>query len=287
MMRKKLLLVSVALSMLLLVTLLPIASNAADTSANYYVEGYVADTGRMPMEGVTVTITDGQDPAPNSITDPNGFFSVGVSSIANLTISFTIYGYSVITCPNTSIQQGSDPLLLNLSKAAYNAATHTYTITGSVADMQCAIMGASRGVVEGYVSSGSDPVKSATVTLSPVDRVPGSSSFSANTDSGGYYEVTCPTGTYTLTVSGQGFDQSDPVTVKVTGNPSTVNVTIVKSELKKYLGLDAAHILMLVGVIVGILMALAAWFLSRRLNRPHGVEIIDDSAEEEDDLRRL
>jgi len=282
-MRKKFLLVSFAITLLILV-MLPAPSDA-DTTANYYIEGYVADTSKKPMEGVTVSVADGQDPAPSCDTDAEGFFSVGVAVNTGLTISFTVYGYSVITCPNTSIQPGTGSLVLNLSKAAYNATTHTYTITGSVADMQCVIMATSNGTVNGQVTFGANPVRSATVTLSPIEPVPGGRDYSAGTKDNGDYEITCPTGTYTLTVSSQGFDQSDPIEVKVTDSPSTVNVTMVKSELKKYLGLDVAHLLMLVGVIVGMLFAVAAWFLSRRMNRPHGLEIIDDSAEEDPGVR--
>jgi len=264
--------------------MLPAFSNA-DTASNYYIEGYVADTSRMPMEGVTVSVTDSNGISSQSDTDANGFFSVGVASVTGLSISFTVYGYSVITCPNTSIQQGSDSLLLNLSKATYNSLTRTYTITGSITDMQCAIMGASQGTVKGQVTYGTTAINGATVTLSPADKVPDGTSYSANTDSGGNYSITCPTGTYTLTASGQGFDPSNAVAVKVTSSPSTVNVTLEKSVLKKYAGMDVAHLLMLIGVAVGIILAAAAWFLSRRMNGPHGLEIIVDDEEEDDDFR--
>jgi len=283
-MRAKFLLVSIAVSLLVL-TMLP-ATSDADTTANYYIEGYVADIGKVPMDGVTVYVTDSQGLLSESITDETGFFSVGIASNTGfMTISFTIYGYTVITCPNTSFQQGTDSLVLNLSKAAYNPTTHVYTLTGSVADMQCAIMGPSNGIVNGQITFGTTPIKGATVTLTPAEHVQGSRDYSASTGADGEYEILCPTGSYALTVSSQGFDQSDPILVKVSGIPSTVNVTMVKSELKKYLGLDVAHLLMLVGVIVGILLAIAAWFLSRRMNGPHGLEIIDDSVAEDDDVR--
>jgi len=282
-MRVKFLLVAIAVSLLVLM-MLPAPSDA-DT-ANYYIEGYVADTGSVPMDGVTVSVTDGNGIVSESITDTTGFFSVGIASNTGvMTISFTIYGYSAITCPNTSFQPGTDSRVINLSKTTYNALTHVYTLTGSVVDMQCAIMGPSNGTVNGLVSFGSTPIKGATVTLSPAELVLASRDYSGSTNGGGEYEISCPTGTYTLTVSSQGFNQSDPITVKVAGSPSTVNVTMTKSELKKYLGLDTAHLLMLVGVVVGILLAIAAWFLSRRMNGPHGLEIIDDSADDDDDVR--
>jgi len=287
-MRYKLLLVLATISLLVLV--IPFASsNADDTSVapNYFIQGYVADIGKMPMAGVTVSITDSTGLAFQNETDENGFFSVGVASNTGLQISFTTFGYTAITCPNTSSLQGSDYLALNLAKASYNTSTHTYTITGSIADMQCAIMVASNGVIKGQVSFGTTSIKDANVTLKPAVDTPasGGGGYTAQTDSNGYYEITCPTGTYNLTVSRQGFNQSDTIPVKVTGSPSTVNVLMVKSELKKHLGLDNAHVLMLVGVVVGIMLAVAAWFLSRRMNGPHRLEIIDDSEDEDKDVR--
>jgi len=286
-MRYKLLLVLAAISLLMLV--MPLASDGADDSSasNYYVQGYVADIARMPMEGVTVSVLDGTGPVFQSETDASGYFIVGVASNASLMISFTVFGYTTVTCPYTTSQPGSDYLSLNLSKVPYAASTHTYSIADSIADMQCAIMAASDGIVRGQVTFNSNPIKDATVTLTPSVDAPfsGGGNYTAQTDSRGHYEITCPTGTYNLTVSRQGFNQSDVIPVKVTGSPSTANVTMVKSELRKHLGLDNAHILMLVGVVVGIMLAMAAWFFSRRMNRSHRLEIIDDCDDDEKDVR--
>ena len=287
-MRKKLLLASIAASLLVLVMLY--APLTTDAAANYYIEGYVADTGRIPIEGVTVSVMDNQGLVSKSETDADGFFSVGVPSNNGLMISFSIYGYSIISCPNTPINKGSDYHALNLSKASYNNQTRTYTITGSVSEMLCAIMGTYNGTIGGYVLFGTSPIKNATVALSPsaISPAVGGGSYTVQTNNKGYYEINCPIGTYTMTVSSQGFNKSGAVIVDVKDTPQTVPAVLMeKSNLKKYLGLDAAHLLMLVGVIVGIVMAVAAWFLSRRMNMPHGVEIIDDSAEIDEDTRHL
>ncbi len=281
-MRYKLLLAVIAV--LLLVPATASLSDGADTASAYYIQGYVADTGRTPMEGVTVSVMDGGS-VYQDVTDAAGFFNVGVAGNTNLTISFTIFGYTAITCPNATVQQDSEYFIMNLSKATYLSATRTYLITGSVADMQCVIMVASTGDIGGQVTFELTPVRDATVTIIPAEAK--GASYTAVTGSDGRYSITCPTGTYTLTSDGKGFNTSSEITVRVTGTPSTVNVSLTKSDLKKYLGMDAAHILMLIGVIVGILLAVAAWFLSRRMDRPNSVEIFDDSAEEEDDFRDL
>ncbi|MCL2295641.1 MAG: carboxypeptidase-like regulatory domain-containing protein [Methanomassiliicoccaceae archaeon] len=285
-MRKKLLLVSIAASLLvLMISSVPLP---ADAAPDYYIEGYVADTGRMPVEGVTVSIMDGQGILSVDDTDADGFFRIGVSSNTGLTISFTAFGKTVLTCPNVLISQGSESHALNLSKASYNYSTRTYTMTGSVTDMQCAIMVASEGTIGGQVLHGTTPVKNAKVTLTPLVALQTGKGPSTHTDDRGYYEITCPIGRYILTVSNQGFNQSEPIEVVVKEGTQTVTDTLMeKSNLKKYLGLDAAHMLMFIGVIVSIVMAVAAWFISRRMDLPHGLEIIDDSTENDEDNRYL
>ncbi|MDR2698935.1 MAG: carboxypeptidase-like regulatory domain-containing protein [Candidatus Methanoplasma sp.] len=281
-MRNKLLLASFAVLLLVLIGS-PMSAGADDPF--YKIEGYVADTSGMSMEGVTVSVavagTDGSS-AFQGVTDAVGFFSVGAAANTNLTISFAVFGYRVLTCPNVSIQQGSDYHSLNLTTATYASATRTYTITGPVGAMQCAIMIASDGDVRGTVSFDKAPIRNATVTFTPAS---GGTTHTAHTDDRGYYEITCPIGTYAMTASSQGFNRSDPITVDVKVSLSTVNVTLEKSELRKYLGMDAAHILMLVGVILGMMLAVAAWLLGKHMNRPHSLEIIDDSAEEDSDVK--
>ncbi|MCL2032198.1 MAG: carboxypeptidase-like regulatory domain-containing protein [Methanomassiliicoccaceae archaeon] len=279
-MRNKLLLASVAVSLLVL-TLMPLApADGDDTVTNYYIEGYVADTEKNAMGGVTVSVNDGRDPVPSGQTRADGFFSVGVAVNTGLTISFTVSGYTVLTCPNTSFLQGSDYRALDLSKASYNSMTRTYTITtGPVEDMQCAIMMiAPSGDFEGVVSFNGGAIKNATVSLTSTY---GGGVYTAHTDDRGRYKITCPAGTYSLTVSSQGFNSYYGDEVKVPSSKEEITI-LEKTELRKYLGMDAAHVLVLVGAIVGILLAFAVWFMSKRMNEPRYREMFDDSTEEED-----
>ncbi|MDR1403979.1 MAG: carboxypeptidase-like regulatory domain-containing protein [Candidatus Methanoplasma sp.] len=270
----------------LLVSALPIDRTDAEVTApNYLIEGYVAEggsIGKIPMGDVTVRIKDMQGTVFEGKTDRDGRFSIEVPANAGLSIAFTAFGYTIISCPNTSTQEGSEYLTLDLTAAAYNSATRTYTITSPTSGMQCAIMAASSGVVKGTVYFGTESIKDVTVTLTPIN---GEGVHERNTDERGYYEIICPTGTYMLTAGGKGFNDSSEMIVNVTSSPSTANITMEKSELKKYLGLDMAHLLMLVGVIIGILLAAAAWLLGKRMKGPNRLEIFDDSSEEDEDVR--
>ncbi len=273
------------LAVAVMIFTIPAASIDGDEldNYNYYVEGYVAvggGAGKLPLEDVTVTIMDSQGYFYEDRTDENGYFKVGINSNTNLMILFTAFGYSIQTCPNTTKQEGTEYLQLRLSADFYNSITHTYTMTSTIDDMQCAFMGASDGIVRGVVSYDKGPVKNATVTLKPLE---GDETQTATTDDSGRYEINCPIGMYTMVVSCKGFDDSEPTFVNITGSPTTLYITIEKSDIRKYLGLDMAHILMLIGVIVGIVLAVSAWFLSQRMNGPNRLEIVDDSASEEDD----
>ena len=294
MMRNKSILILAAVSLLMLIPFVSVLEGAEATSAaatNYSIQGYVSDINWVPMEDVAVSIMDGQGKVYNDHTDATGFFSVSVPSNTGLSISFSAFGYVVVTYPNIlpPISDTSNYRPLDLSKATYSVSTSTYTITGSIASAQCAIMKISLGTVKGHVTSNSNPIRGSTVTLTPADAtasVPENNTLTATTNAQGYYELTCPVGNYALIVSGQGFKQSDPVPVTISSGPLTIDVTLEeKNVLKKYFGMDTAHLLMLIGVIVGIILAVVAWFLSRRVNKPHGLEIIDDSVDENEDVR--
>jgi len=292
-MRNKPILILAAVSLMLMISFISVLESEDATSAattNYSIQGYVADVYWAPLDGVTVSIMDGQGKLHSSDTDANGFFSVSVPYNVGLSISFSTFGYTIVSCPNTlpPTTDGSDYRPLDLSKAAYVASTGTYTITGSIASEQGAIMNITLGTLEGNVTSNSNSVKNCTVTLTPTTdaaaAVLDNNTLTATTNDQGYYEIKGPVGNYTLTASSQGFNASDPVPVTISGRPLTVNITMKEYNTPtKYFGMDTAHLLMLIGVIVGIILAVVAWFLSRRVNDPHGLEIIDDSVDENEE----
>jgi hypothetical protein len=273
----------------LLVPLVSLAASASDgednvAAPNYGVTGYVIDTGKIAIEGVTVTITDNRvgGASYTDKTDADGKFTVIVPYTTNLSISFEVRGHTLIGCPNTT-PQPDGTLTLNLSTAQYSSSSRIYKITSDKGGMQCAIMAAISGKVSGIVSYENGPLKNMTVSLTTPDR---KESYAARTGDNGYFNIECPIGTYSLTAGGQGFNWSEGVQVNVTsGTTAEYDITLIKEDLTKYMGMDAAHLLMLIGVIVGIFLAAAAWFLSKRMNDLRHIEVFDDRAEEDEDLR--
>ncbi|AIZ57286.1 hypothetical protein Mpt1_c14300 [Candidatus Methanoplasma termitum] len=287
-MRYKLLLVLVAVSVL--VPLTSFVSDGADNvnASNYYIEGYLADTLGRPLDNVTIVVTDASSTQyPGTYDSETGFFSVGVAVNTGLSISFTAYGYTAISCMSCPKQQNGS-FILNLTKDNYNSANHTYTITGYISEGLYVIMSATDGWVGGRVSYVNGPVKDATVTLTPTS---GGSDITVSTNDNGDYLTSCPTGTYNVSAGRQGFITSGNYTITVKNNnteqvPLVQNIVLDKADSTTHTGVDVAHLLMLIGVIVGILMAVAAWLLSRRVNEPNRLEIIDDN-EDNEELRGL
>ena len=256
-----------------------------DAATEYHIQGYVGvpSVESTPLEGVTVTVEDGRGSEYNSsvVTDSSGFFNITTTSNTGLAISFDITGYTISSFPGIPLPRGTTSVPLDLTKFAYNSTNQTYTITGNVDNGQCVMMVNTEGKITGRVTYSDGPVKDATVTFTPVS---GGSSFSTGTDNGGYYSGSLPTGLYYLTVSRQGFDPSDSYQVNITEGQvaTTQDIMMKKANIGTHFGMDTPHILMLIGVVVGILMAVATWFLRKRLNGPNRVEIFDDNEDNEE-----
>jgi hypothetical protein len=280
------LILAVVILSLLAVPLAVADTDGAEEPGPFYVEGYVAEgggSGKIPLDNVFVVIMGPGSNTYEGTTDLEGYFKIKVNENTGLQIKFTKFGYSLIGCPNITPQQGSDFYALDLSTALYNATTKTYSITSPISGMQCAIMSTTEGVVRGTVSFPNGPVNGATIHLDPVGGDPGVSTVA---DSKGHFEITCPIGAYNIWASNTGFVDSDVTLINVTSNPSTINIVLTKSQVSEHLGLDMAHILMLIGVCLGIVFATVAWLLSRRMNGPNRVAIIDDNDfDDDEDLR--
>jgi Prophage tail fibre N-terminal. len=285
-MDKRILIPIIAVVLLSLTLFIP-ASDAADPpSSTYTIKGWVGEIGGggiVPKKGVEVEILEQNGNNPKTVTDADGIFSLSTITDTNLQIKFTVeYGYSLLTCPNVAPQSGSDYLLLNLNTSRYFSATRTYEVTSDLSGYQCAIVKSSEGTISGNISYSGGGIKNATVTLTPLN---GNPQISAVTDSNGNYTITCPVGRYELSVRCQGFEPNNAGEVLIPG--ATGNFTLQKNHVREYMGLDLAHIFMLLGVCLGIILAFITWTVSRRRNDPSGLEIIDDSSVEniEDDIR--
>jgi len=284
-MKNRFLLVLMVIALLVPVAVLVSSSSeGADPVAPpfYGVTGYVTDTERNPMKEVSVTIMDsraGGASYPTEITNDEGFFRIVVAYYTNLSISFDCKGHEIISCPNT-VRQSDGTLSLNLATAQYDSSKRTYQITSDADGMQTAIMAKTNGTIIGVVSYANGTIKNATVSIWEPDEERPYKEVRTN-DRGGFEIEKCPTGLYYISARGDGFLSSEREEIKVTSSTITKNITLERIDQPKILGMDYAHLFMLVGVIVGILLAVSAWFLSKRMNEEHEFEVIDDTVEEQ------
>jgi len=283
-MKKRIVLAIFAVALLSFTLSAASVDGADNEPAQFHINGYILEAGRnIPKSDVTVTLKDSLGNIRSVTTDQSGFFSLPAQTNLNLQIMFEAHGYSLISCPYTAALPGTDFLSLDLSKASYNSITRTYTITSDIAGLQCAIMSATAGKITGTVSYNNGTVDGATITLRALTDGP---AYTATTDSKGFFEISCPIGSYTLVVNRTGFEASVPLAVEISRNDNIQSITLEKSDVNRYMGLDLAHLLMLIAVCVGISLAALAWMLSNRMNRSDRPGIIDDSIDEEEDTIR-
>jgi len=259
-----------------------VCSDISDSSGDdprYRIEGHIAapsGMGKTALGGVEVTIFESVGNNQSSgMTDSNGHFSVGVNSNVNLRISFTKEGYTIIACDNTTPIDGSTMFNLDLSKAEFSLVSSTYTITGPINSMNCAIMSQTIGSVSGKVSYSNNIVKEATIILTSNEGL----RLSTTSNSDGSYRIDCPTGEYRLKVVCKGFqdyeyDEDITITAGYTANKDVL-LTRTPPNLILF-GMDYVHILMLIGIAIGMTMAFLVYVKSRRMANDDEVTIVDD-----------
>jgi len=294
-MKGKIFLSLFAVSLLLMAIPMSMTDASISTTTNYYIEGYVVEANaseNIPLEGVTVTITYSDGTSSSDDTDSNGFFSVSVTTTIGLTISFTAYGLTLRSCPHTTPIEDSDNYTLDLTidnynygtHKDYNSSTHTYTITGTADSTQPALMRSTTASLNGKITYNNElAVIGAKVKIVSIST---NEPYTGTTDESGQFRIECPTGWYAVTVYCNGFEDSVTVTVNVTNDSTSILIPMHKSAVSQYFGFDLAHLLMLIGVCLGLILAAIAWLISRRMkNNPKSTVVMDEDPSDESKIK--
>ena len=294
-MKGKIFLSLFAVSLLLMAIPMSMTDASISATTNYYVEGYVVEANssdNIPLEGVIVTIMYPDGKLSSDESDSNGFFSVSVTTTIGLTISFTAYGLRMIACPHTTPIEDSDNYTLDLTIGNYNtetyhdynSSTHTYTITGTADSTKAAFLIATIASLNGKVTYNDEQaVSGAKVKIVSTST---NKPYEGTTDESGQFKIKCPTGWYAVTVYCNGFDDSSTVTVNVTNDSTSILIPMYKSAVSQYFGFDLAHLLMLIGVCLGLILATTAWLISRRMkNNPKSTVVMDDDSSDESEIK--
>ncbi|MDD2626034.1 MAG: carboxypeptidase regulatory-like domain-containing protein [Candidatus Methanomethylophilus sp.] len=248
------------------------------TETVYAVAGYVVEdqaAGNVPMAGVGVIVNDGVN-SLSAVTDSDGYFTVTVASTDKVTISFTYTGYTVRSCPHGTLNTATGTISLDLTgitpilTTADDVTTYTYLFTSEADGLQPVIMSGTDGIVVVTVTEESDnhvkTVSGASVSL--VSATDGAVRYSGTTDSDGKFTFSgVQTGYYYLTSTCNGFYDSSSQTVTVATGSTYFSVSLTEIPVENYLGMSLGHLLMVIGIILGVVLILIVGSLCRRPER--------------------
>ena len=240
-----------------------------------------------PLEDVAVTLLAGGSEVSSDVTGPDGRFSFTYDHdpSADHYLRFEYNGYMVRSLPDLSMTMvENDYVQFEVRKDMQEDDTGWYALTGPADGPQAIGMAITNGVIFGYVrDTGGEPVSGASVTLVSASG----QSYSGATDANGYFSVECPYGEYTLTVTCNGFRASEAQTVG-TGHGQAYPVVLEKYESQLLFGLDSAHTMLVLGLVLVLAVVLALALLVRRGRDPESGIVIENDLDrsDEDDLRR-
>ncbi len=245
-----------------------------------YISGYIYEprsSGNEAIEGVTVTVkmtlSDGSVTRYPSTTGSDGGFDINVTSgfdsSATYSMLFAYQDYTVRSLPQafstTADSEGYYTVTLP-SPVTENENTY-YMLTddmsqSSGSDMRVVLMTSTTSTLTITVIYGSDFISGAKVTIT--NKTNEDDSRTEESKSGGIAQFSSVSvGEYYITIKADGFDDyKSTLTVGEGGTSVSVNLT-EKTHTHYLWGFDLAHVMMLGGLLVGILMAIAAWALHR------------------------
>lgn len=295
--RRSALVIATVLASVIALALTSPGAYAADEDAQTEITiyGYVTDISNpernTPLEGVTVYLygEDTSDPLDWVTTDEDGRFEFTFMYAAGQTLHLWFEseeGYMVRSLPDLDMELDAEGYVEFRLRPDMLDENGAYAITGPADGEHAIVMAITTGSIYVYVygTDGDErfAISGATVTL--VSETEQITSYTENDD--GYFTISCPIGTYIMTVSCNGFVTSDQIVV-TTGEGYTVTLEQRTSEL--FLGLDNAHAMMIIGIVMAALMILAAILIIRKSKRPDSGIVIDNDlpvpGDEEEDLR--
>ena len=265
--------------------------------------GYIANLSNQaentPLENVTVTLYDSDK---NVLEDVSGSDSVNTDGTGRFEftfmytdgetyfLTFDYPGYMVRSLPDPMSMDDDGFVSFRLMSSQLDG-EGKYALSGEAGGLHAIVMAVTTGIVYGTVQgvSGEESfaLSGATVTVTSEDGM----SYTTKTGAGGYFSIECPYGSYTMTVVCKGFQSSEAIDVE-SGYGSAYNIDLTQNESTYLFGLDIAHSVMLIGLVILALTVGAAVAANAR-SRKKGAEPIlmndldDLSQQNDEDVRRL
>lgn len=271
--------------------------------AQVTVYGYVTNLSNQeqntPLEHVAVGLytwsPNGMTPVDSTYTDSDGRFEFTYErSDVPYFLHFEYSGYTVRSLPDLNMTMNDDGYIQFQLRDSMLDGDGNYALTGTADGPHAIVMAITTGQVFGTVQGTYDGdtfrLSGATVTLVAENG----QTYTAETDGNGYFQIDCPYGTYTLRVTCNGFQDSDPVAVDSVGSEgaTAVTVTLQQNSSETFLGLDTAHAVMVIALILVVVIAVVIAVLYRRSASGGESVVVNDldeiarQDEEEEEIRR-
>ena len=256
------------------------------------IYGYVTNLSdqekNTPLRGVSVHLygKDRFEPIDTTLTDSNGMFGFTLTYTPEdyCYLLFEYSGYTIRAIPDRDMIVDDNGFVRFQLSSDMVDKDGKYAISGPADGPHAFVMAITTGTIYGTVYGSLDDDRfvlgGAEVTL--VSET--GQNYSTTTDSNGYFQIECPYGTYTMSVSCNGFASSDDLTV-TTDNDSSYTVSLTQNRSDVLFGLDSAHAPMLVGIIILLLIILITALMLRRSKEPESSIVIENDlspAEDED-----
>ena len=190
-------------------------------------------------------------------------------------LTFEYPGYMVRSLPDSMDMDDDGFVSFDPAQSAVDDEGR-YAMSGEAGGLHAIVMAVTTGSLSG-----------ATITVVSEDGV----SQTTKSGSNGYFVFEdCPFGTYTLTVSCRGFQSSEPITVE-SGSGTAYGVTLVQNNPSFLFGMDIAHSMMIVGlVMLALILVIVTWAHARSKggdSEPILMNDLDEIAQQDgDELRR-
>lgn len=158
------------------------------------IRGHITDEYSRPLAGVTVSGAA----EVTAITDENGYYSFGAVDAGNYTLTAAKESYTAPEGKQTVVTSGE----------------------AVTVDFENMISTITTGALSGTVTCAGVPAANVTVAA----MLNGEQKATANTDENGIYTLTADAGTYTLTVSGDGYKTQSRENVEIQKNITNENI---------------------------------------------------------------
>lgn len=260
--------------------------------ARITVYGYVSnisdEEGNVPLAGVEVTLANSSgSTVATDTTDSSGMFELTYAEGEGVYLYFEYPGYTVRTLPNAIMTTGSDGVYTFSLDGMTPDEDGRYRLSGDGASATAVGMAITNGTVEGVVLSGdsSEPYRISGATITLVSAT--GERYTVTTDEDGRFSINVPYGTYTLTASCNGFQDSESQEAHTYDESPTVIVLRENEFGIDFLGgLDMPHALMALGLVLIAAVILISLYLFRRSHQGDtNIIVVNDleMLEEEDE----